>query len=328
MSTPRTTVGTARDVALPPAQHVVLGAGAVGRALAAALARRGTGTVRVVSRTGPRHTPDGVQAVSADVTDPAAVPAATHGARVVYQVMAPPYHRWAEQFPALQEAAITAAEAAGARLVTLENLYPYGEPQDGVPLTEDTPFRPRSRKGEVRAAMHRDLRAAADAGRVEIAVGRAASYVGPGGGAQSPLGDQVVRAALTGGRARVLGDPDTPHSVSYIPDIAEGLAVLGEHPAAAGRVWHLPTDPAVRTMRQMIDTLYRLAGRGPARLAPTPAWVLRLVGRFQPPVGEVVEMLYEYQRPFVVDSSRITAELGVRATPLDDALAATLAGHR
>ena len=109
--------------------------------------------------------------------------------------------------------------------------------------------------------MARDLLAAHDAGRVEVAIGRASDYFGPRGGAQSNLGDRVFPAALAGKTATVLGDPDQPHTYTYIPDIGEGLAVLGEHPDAPGEVWHLPNDPDTRTTRQLVDIVYRQAGQ-------------------------------------------------------------------
>ena len=105
--------------------------------------------------------------------------AAAAGARVVYQVLNPAYHRWAEEFPGLQRSAIAAADAAGARLVVLDNVYAYGPPTPGVAFTENSPINPASRKGEVRAQMHRELMAANYSGRVEVAVGRASDYLAP-----------------------------------------------------------------------------------------------------------------------------------------------------
>ncbi len=124
--------------------HVVLGAGAVGMAVADALARRGE-SVRVVSRSGLREPVAGVQSVAGDVTDPAFAASATRGARVVYQALNPPYHRWAHEFPGLQAAAIAAAQSAGARLVVMDNVYMYGR-ADGRPFTEDRPYDAHTRK--------------------------------------------------------------------------------------------------------------------------------------------------------------------------------------
>jgi nucleoside-diphosphate-sugar epimerase len=163
---------------------------------------------------------------------------------------------------------------------------------------------------------------------VEVAIGRASDYFGPRGGAQSNLGDRLFPAALAGKTASVLGDPDQPHTYTYIPDIGEGLAVLGEHPDAPGRVWHLPNDPDTRTTRQSVDTVYRQAGHPRGRLRALPPVLLRALGLIDPTMRELVEMQYQFAEPFVVDSSRIADKLGVRATPLEHALATTMQEYR
>ena len=62
--------------------HVVLGAGAVGMAVAEALVARDE-SVRVVGRSGLREPVAGVQSVAGDVTDPTFAASATRGARIV-----------------------------------------------------------------------------------------------------------------------------------------------------------------------------------------------------------------------------------------------------
>lgn len=310
-------------------RHVIFGTGAIGRATLDALLRRGEnpGDVRMVSRSGSAAVPDGVEVVAGNAADPAFTTAVAAGARTVYQILNPPYHRWAEEFPGLQAGVLAAAEASGARMVSMDNVYLYGPPA-GAPLTEDHPDAPTTRKGAVRAKMARDLLAAHRAGRVEVAVGRASDYFGPGGGAQSVLGDRVFRPALRGRTATVLGDPDQPHTYTYIPDIGEGLALLGAHPDAAGEVWHLPNDPGTRTTRQLVGLVQELAGHPGAGTRSVPAPVMRVLGLVNPMMRELTEMLYEFQAPFVVDSSRIAARLGATATPVAEALDRTLATYR
>ncbi len=308
------------------ARHVVFGTGAVGLATLDALRRRGE-TARLVNRSGHARVPDDVEVVAGDARDPAFTTAVAHGAEVVYQTLNPPYAEWSTQFPPLQAGVLAAAEATGARLVSMENVYAYGRPA-GRPLTEDRAYDAHTTKGQLRGRMARDLLAAHDAGRVEVAIGRASDYFGPRGGAQSNLGDRVFPPALAGRTATVLGDPDQPHTYTHVPDIGEGLAVLGEHPDAPGQVWHLPNDPDTRTTRQLVDLVYRQAGRPRGRLRRLPPVVLRALGLVDPTVRELVEMQYQFEEPFVVDSSRITDKLGVEATPLDQALADTLRSYR
>jgi nucleoside-diphosphate-sugar epimerase len=125
--------------------HVVLGAGAVGMAVVEAIVRRGE-SVRVVNRSGLREPIAGVQSATGDMTDPAFAASATGGARVVYHALNPPYHRWAQEFPGLQAAAIAAAQAAGARLVVMDNVYMYGR-AIGRPFSEGRAHDPHTRKG-------------------------------------------------------------------------------------------------------------------------------------------------------------------------------------
>jgi len=307
-------------------RHVIFGTGAVGRALLAALTSRGE-KVRMVNTSGVASVPADVEVVGGNAADPAFSTEAARGARVVYQTLNPPYAQWAEKFPALQSGVLAAAEQAGARLVSMENVYMYG-PAAGRVLTEDLPNAAPTKKGQLRGRMADDLLAAHRAGRVEVAIGRASDYFGPRGGAQSNLGDRVFRPALAGKSASVLGDPDQPHTYTYIPDIGEGLAVLGEHPDAPGEIWHLPNDPDTRTTRQLVEIIFRDAGRPETKLKTVPTIVLKAMGLFNPTMRALVEMQYLYAEPFVVDSTKIATRLGVRATPLEQALRDTLTGYR
>ncbi len=307
-------------------RHVIFGTGAIGLATLDALRHRGE-TARLVNRSGAARVPDDVEVVGGDARDPAFTTEVTRGADVVYQTLNPPYPEWTAQFPLLQAGVLAAAEATGARLVSMENVYTYGRPAGRV-LTEDLPDGAHTRKGRLRGRMARDLLAAHHAGRVEVAIGRASDYFGPRGGAQSNLGDRVLPAALAGKTATVLGDPDQPHTYTYVPDIGEGLAVLGEHPDAAGQVWHLPNDPETRTTRQLVDIAYQQAGRPRGRLRRLPPVLLRALGLVDATMRELVEMQYQFAEPFVVDSSTTTGKLGVTATPVEQALTDTLEEYR
>lgn len=222
---------------------------------------------------------------------------------------------------------LAAAEKTGARLVSMENVYMYGRAA-GRPLTEDLPNDAQTTKGQLRGRMADELLAAHRAGRVEVTIGRASDYFGPRGGALSNLGDRVFRPALAGKGASVLGDPDQPHTYTYIPDIGEGLAMLGEHPDAVGEIWHLPNDPDTKTTRQLVEMIYHQAGQPRAKLRALPAFLLRAFGVVNPTMRELVEMQYLYAEPFVVDSTKITSRLDVRATALEQAVGATLDSYR
>jgi nucleoside-diphosphate-sugar epimerase len=307
-----------------PARHVIFGTGAIGLATLDALLRRGE-TVRMINRSGSAPVPEEVDIVAGDAANPGFTVDVTRGAQVVYQTLNPPYARWVEEFPDLQAGVLAAARAHGARLVSMENVYMYGRPA-GRPLTETRDYAAHTKKGQLRGRMANELLAADQPGDVSVVIGRASDYFGPRGGAQSNLGDRLFPAALNGKTASVLGDPDQPHTYTYIPDIGEGLAVLGEHPDASGQVWHLPNDPDTRTTRELVDIVYRLAGQPRTRLRRVPPLLLRLAALTNATVRELLEMQYQFEEPFIVNSSKITT-LGVTATPVEQALADTLTSY-
>jgi nucleoside-diphosphate-sugar epimerase len=303
--------------------HVVFGAGQVGRALADRLLGQGLG-VRVVSRQRPSALVDGVEWRQADASDPEAAVDASKGAAVVYQCLNAPYTRWPEDFPPLQRCVLTAAERNGALMVSLENLYGYG-PTAGTPMTEDLPLSATTVKGRTRAAMTHELLAAADAGRVRIAIGRASDFFGAGV-TESTLGRRVFANALAGKRADFIGDPDLPHTYSYVPDVAAGLATLGTDERAAGEVWHLP-GPETLTTSAVLELVASEVGH-PVGIRSLPKLAVRGLGLVNPLMRELAEVAYEFEEPFVLDTTKYEASFGAAGTPLPTAVAQTVAWYR
>jgi nucleoside-diphosphate-sugar epimerase len=304
------------------ALHVVVGAGAVGMATARLLAARGD-QVRLVSRrgTGPEH--PSVERIGADATDSAALARIAHGAVAVYNCAAPPYHRWTLDWPLLADALLDAAEATGAVLVSAGNLYLYG-PVDG-PMTEDLPLAAPGPKGRVRASMWADALAAHRAGRVRVTEVRGSDYLGARG--QSQLGDRVVPRLLAGRAVQVLGSADQPHSWTFVDDVARLLVTVAGDERAWGRAWHVPTEPP-RTQREAVTDLCRVAGVTPVEVRVLHRPLVRLAGVVSPTIREVGEVLYQFTRPFVIDSGAAERTFGLRPTPWPDALAAVVAQYR
>jgi nucleoside-diphosphate-sugar epimerase len=184
---------------------------------------------------------------------------------------------------------------------------------------------PTSKKSATRAAMTEELLRAHAAGHVQLAIGRASDYFGPGA-LNSALGETVFATALTGARAQVMGDPDQPHSYSYTPDVAAALVMLGTAAGATGETWHLPVA-ASRTTRQIIEHIYRAGGHPPRTLAAGRT-ALQALGLVKPAMREYLHTLYQFTDAWVVDDSKFRTAFGVSATPLDEALDATLAWYR
>jgi nucleoside-diphosphate-sugar epimerase len=304
---------------------VVLGTGALGRAVADELLARGR-RVRLVNRSGRlAGAPAGAELRAADLADPAQAAAACTGAATAYLCANVPYTEWLERWPPLAAGILEGAARAGVGLVYGDNLYAYG-PVDG-PLHEGLPPAATGRKGRLRARIAADLLAAHGAGRVRVAIGRASDFYGPWATASSLLGLQVIPAAFAGRPARVLGALDVPHTFTFLRDYARGLATLGAHEEAFGRVWHVPSAPAV-TQRELIAMVWEEAGAGRPRIQAVPGWLVRALGLASPMVRELAEMLYEWERPYVVDHARFARAFGAATTPHREAVRETVAWFR
>ena len=303
--------------------HIIFGTGPLSRSVMEELIAQRK-RVRMVNRTGRADVPNNVEVVAADLLSGIGVEAAAAGASIIYQCANPPYDKWPEQFPALQNAILSAAARVNARVVIGENLYMYGD-TDGAPLTEDLPYRATTRKGKVRGQMALDALQMHRDGKVRVVIGRASDYFGPGVRA-SAMGERVFIPALNGKSASLLGNIDLPHTFSYIGDVGKALVMLGEHEETYGEVWHLPSAPAV-SQRAMAELIFSQLGTKP-KLQSAGRWMMALAGLFVPAAKEIVEMMYEFEKPFVMDSSKFERRFGVAAMNMDEAVRNTIEWYR
>lgn len=204
----------------------------------------------------------------------------------------------------------------------MSNLYAYG-PVDH-PITEQDPLAPVGPKGRVRAEMWLEALAAHRAGRVRATEARASDYFGPGVRETGHIGERTIPAVLAGRPVRVFGNPDVPHSWTYVLDIAAALATLGSDERAWGRPWHVPTNPPL-SQCEILSAIARIAGAPSPRIQTLPGWAMRALGIFVPFLRELEEVRYQFERPFVVDSSAFETTFGVGPTPMEQALQATVA---
>ena len=305
------------------ARHVVLGAGPVGWTTAALLADGGQ-DVTIITREGAGPAHPRVVHVRADAADPDALLAAAAGATVLYNAASPPYRRWATEWPPLAASVLSAAEALGAVLVSVGNLYGYG-PVDHA-MVETDPLAATSTKGRVRARVWDDIQRSHEAGRVRATELRSSDYFGPRV-LMSQLGERIIPNVLAGKPARVLGDPDVRHSWTYITDVARALITLGHDERAWGRAWHTPTNPPL-SQRQVIDALSIEANGEPVPVRAFSPLMVRLLGLDVPDLRALAEISYQLDAPFVVDSSAAEATFGLRPTPMDEALGDTIRWYR
>jgi len=306
--------------------HVVLGTGAIGRAVAEELVKRGE-SVRMVNRSGRMdEVPAGVEVVASDLYDQAKVKEVTRGARVVYQSAQPDYHEWVEKFPPLQKSIIDGLTDSGAKLVIVENLYMYGA-TNGAPLKENMQYNAHTRKGKVRAEISRAAFEAHRVGKLRVSAARGSDFFGTWGLPTAVMGERTFYPLLNGKTAQLVGNIDLPHTHTYIPDFGKALVILGERAEADGQAWHVPNDNPRVTQREMVKLIAAEMGVEPkmSAMGRTMMWV---GGLFIPAAKEMVEMMYEFDQPFIVDSSRFENAFGMKATPMSEAIKETVAWYK
>lgn len=297
---------------------LVLGYGAVGRAVVAQLLAEGR-HVRIAQRSRPADLPMAVPFATCDVGDAASVAAAMAGAAQVVVAIGFAYDGklWASAWPRAMANLIAGAEASGARMVFADNLYMYG-PQT-TPLTEDMPLTSHGLKPRARAEVTRLWRAVTP--RVKIVALRAPDFYGPGV-TLSHMGDLVFGALGRGKAAQIIVPPDTLHDFAYVPDIARAVVLLLDAPDDAyGQAWHMPSAP-IQTARAII-ALGAAAIDAKPRLMVVPMVLQPLLGLFMPMLRELGEMRFQWDRPYAVDASRFAKRFNFVPTPFAVGAAAT-----
>src|SRR5579864_5889766 len=218
---------------------------------------------------------------------------------------------------------ISAVSATGATLVYIDNIYMYAPTSQ--PLTEDSLQAPISRKGKLRKHLAETILAAHAQGQIRATIGRAPDFYGPGV-RTSAVGEQFFTAVVAGKRVPWLGKLDVPHALSFVEDFAHGLIVLGTHEEALGQVWHIPTPQAL-TGRQYIALASEAAGV-PAKPLAVSALLLRVLGLTNPVLRESVELLYEFNEPYLIDGSKYTRAFDGLPTSHQEAMRRTVAWYR
>jgi nucleoside-diphosphate-sugar epimerase len=299
--------------------HTVLGAGPVAKATVAALLARDL-PVRVIHRSGTFPKQPGVEVVAADTSDLAQLTQAFKDSAVVYMCAMPAYHRWAEEFDEMMRNILQACAANGSALVFADNLYMYQE-SPNAPLTENSPLKPTTRKGVVRARIAEMVLQAHRDGKVKTAIARASDFFGPKV-ENAMLGGRFFPPLIAGKTVQWFGNLDMPHTFTYVTDFGNALVELGVDGMGWGEAWHAP-QCITCSGREAVDAVAKLVNK-PAKLTVMGTWMLHIIGIFMPQAKEMIEMLPNFEAPYVVDDSKWRARMQTRATPWDVALAETV----
>lgn len=299
-------------------QTILGSGGAIGIELAKALTQYTT-DIRLVSRN-PKKVNVTDTLLPADLLNADDVKKAVQGSSVVYVTVGFPYSLkvWQNNWPMFMESVIAACKAYDCKLVFFDNMYMYDKHHlDG--MDEETPINPSSEKGKVRARIAKMVMDEAEAGKLTALIARSADFYGPNIVNTSMLNETVTKNLAKGKKANWMGAANHKHSFTYTPDAGKATALLGNTSDAYNQVWHLPTAPNPYTGKEWVEHIAKAFGTKP-KIQVAPKWMIRLIGLFVPVMKEMPEMLYQYDRNYVFDSSKFEKRFGMAPTPYDEGI--------
>jgi nucleoside-diphosphate-sugar epimerase len=277
--------------------------------------------VRQVSRN-PKKVNATDELVSADLLNYEQTEKAVAGSEIVYLLAGLKYdiRVWQRDWPVLMRNVVDACKKHHARLVFFDNVYSYGLVKGA--MTEETPFNPCSKKGEVRAKIATMLLDEIKAKNLEAMIVRGADFYGPDV-LLSLTHSMVTEKVKSKSTSQWFGNPKLIHTFTYTPDAGKSVALLGNTPSAFNQTWHALTSPEKITGEEYVRIACELANR-PYKIQPLSRTMIRLIGLFVPVLREFVEMMYQYENDYIFDSTKIRKAFSTEATPYKTGIAATL----
>jgi nucleoside-diphosphate-sugar epimerase len=300
--------------------HTILGANGTIATELVPILQKNNKQIRLVSRS-PKPVA-GAEVMAADVLNYEQVLKAVSGSDVVYMLIGIAYDAkvWAKDWPVIMDNLINACKATGAKLVFFDNAYMYGKVNG--PITEETPYKPISKKGTIRAGVARTLQAEMEAGNIKAIIARAVDFYGPQVTEKSAAGTLVFANMKKGKKAQWLINADVPRSYNYTPDAAQAMYLLATRADAYGQIWHLPSVSPALTGRQFIKLAAKYM-QGSDKVQVLPKWLLKIFGWFNPFMREAYEMNYQDEFAFNFNSSKFEKAFNFKPTSYEEGVKAT-----
>ena len=302
-------------------KHILLGAGgAIGNTLANELIANNE-RVKLVSRSG--HNLNNVESAKADLTIFNDVKNVAEENSIVYLLAGLQYNInvWRIQWPKIMKNTIEACKEKKARLIFFDNVYSYGKIEDR--MTEETPFNPCSKKGEVRAELNEQLLNEIKNKNITAMITRAADFYGPYSDKGSIPYNLIFRNLANGKRAQCLVNVNTKHSYTYVPDCGKALYLLSKTDSAFNQTWHMPTASPALTSADFIKLVSEKLGVKPKYFVLT-KWMVKITGIFNSVIKEIYEMLYQNEFDYIFDSSKFEKQFNFTPKPYEKGIEETI----
>jgi nucleoside-diphosphate-sugar epimerase len=300
-------------------QTILGSGGAVGTELTRALTNY-TKQIRLVSRNPKKVNPDD-ELFPVDLTNPPEVEKAIEGSEIVYVTIGFEYNTkaWQQKWPPFIKSVIEGCKKSGSKLVFFDNMYMY-DPDYLADMTEETPIRPLSVKGQIRKQVAEKILEAMKAGSLTALIARAPDFMAP---TNSILTESVYRNLKKGKKANWLANGDRIHNFIYYVDAGKATAMLGNTPDAYNQVWHLPSLKEKLTGKQWAE-LFAKQMNVKGGISVLPSWMMPLVGLFVPIMKELKEMVYQFDRDYYFNSRKFEDRFSYKPFSAEEAVTALI----
>lgn len=217
---------------------------------------------------------------------------AAMGADVIVNGLNPPnYHNWAQLIPQLTAQVIAAAKASGATILVAGNVYPYGTAAG--PWGPDTPHRPNTRKGHIRAKMEAAYATAATSG-VRTIILRGGDFIAPK--SLRSIWNMIVLKNLSKGYITTFGNPTARRAYAYLPDMARVAVALADMRETLPTFADVPLPGLTLSTADLAAEITSQTGK-PLRIKPFSWLMMRILSPFWELARELTEMRYLFDLP-------------------------------
>lgn len=298
-------------------QTILGSGGAIANPLAIEL-KKYSSEIRLVSRH-PKKVNETDEIFPADLTNKELVSKAVKGSEVVYLTAGLPYNIkiWQRDWPVIMQNVIEACVEHNVRLVFFDNVYAYS-PDEVSHMTENSQKNPSTRKGKVRADLLNMIFDAIKEKGLQALIARSADFYGKDV-KTGFLNFGVIDKLKKGSKAMWQSDADKIHSLTYVPDAAKAVAILGNTLDAYNQEWHLPTSSQKWTGKDFINQVAQQLDAKPKYYILNKT-MISLLGIFSSTIRELKEMQYQNDRDYFFDSAKFDNHFSFTPTSYEEGI--------
>ena len=274
---------------------------------------------------------DKVEIVKGDVEHLEDVQSLTESVDLVYCCIGfEKYERkyWAKHWPIVIDNLLAVASESKP-LVVCDNLYAY-EAGENISTSSKLIEASLKSKPAIRAFVRQKLQRRMDSQPKSVTCVGGADFFGPLVH-NSFLGDTFFgNMVLKGQKPLAIATDKAIHDFCYVNDFANALYIASIHDRAYGRFWICPHSIHNKSMHDIATELNDILSKNTThtKVQVLPVLLVKMLAVVMPFMSEMKEMLPLWTKDYSVNDSEFCKEFHIEATPLREALSATVTYYK